>query len=323
MKYRKLGRTGIEASDLSYGLWGMSGWSGSDDAGSLRSLQTSIDLGCNFFDTAWAYGNGKSDGLLGETLARNKSKRLFSASKIPPMNDRWPAKPEYAYQDVFPHDHVLKYAKKIRESLGVDSIDVLQFHVWDDSWTNEPEFRETVEELKSSKLIRWFGLSLNRWEPANGIAAIRTGLVDAVQVIYNIFDQAPEDELLPVCRELNIGVIARVPLDEGSLGGKMTLETRFPADDWRASYFGPENLKPTIERVEALKKIVPPGMTLPEMSLRFILSNPDVSTTIIGMRNLNHVKENFAASDAGALDKSLLTELKKHRWDRVPEPWAD
>ena len=323
MKYRKLGRTGIEASDLSYGLWGMSGWSGSDDAGSLRSLQTSIDLGCNFFDTAWAYGNGKSDGLLGETLARNKSKRLFSASKIPPMNDRWPAKPEYAYQDVFPHDHVLKYAKKIRESLGVDSIDVLQLHVWDDSWTNEPEFRETVEELKSSKMIRWFGLSLNRWEPANGIAAIRTGLVDAVQVIYNIFDQAPEDELLPVCRELNIGVIARVPLDEGSLGGKMTLETRFPADDWRASYFGPENLKPTIERVEALKKIVPPGMTLPEMSLRFILSNPDVSTTIIGMRNLNHVKENFAASDAGPLDKSLLSELKKHRWDRVPEPWAD
>ena len=323
MKYRKLGRTGIEASDLSYGLWGMSGWSGSDDAGSLRSLQTSIDLGCNFFDTAWAYGNGKSDGLLGETLARNKSKRLFSASKIPPMNDRWPAKPEYAYRDVFPHDHVLKYAKKIRESLGVDSIDVLQFHVWDDSWTNEPEFRETVEELKSSKLIRWFGLSLNRWEPANGIAAIRTGLIDAVQVIYNIFDQAPEDELLPVCRELNIGVIARVPLDEGSLGGKMTLETRFPADDWRASYFGPENLKPTIERVEALKKMVPPGMTLPEMSLRFILSNPDLSTTIIGMRNLNHVKENFAASDAGPLDKSLLTELKKHRWDRVPEPWAD
>jgi len=323
MKYRKLGRTGIEASDLSYGLWGMSGWSGSDDAGSLRSLQASIDLGCNFFDTAWAYGNGKSDGLLGETLARNKNKRLFSASKIPPMNDRWPAKPEYAYQDVFPHDHVLKYAKKIRESLGVDSIDVLQFHVWDDSWTDEPEFRKTVEELKSSKMIRWFGLSLNRWEPANGIAAIRTGLVDAVQVIYNIFDQAPEDELLPVCRELNIGVIARVPLDEGSLGGKMTLETSFPADDWRASYFGPENLKPTIERVEALKKIVPPGMTLPEMSLRFILSNPDVSTTIIGMRNLNHVKENFAASDAGPLDKSLLTELKKHRWDRVPEPWAD
>ena len=172
-------------------------------------------------------------------------------------------------------------------------------------------------------MIRWFGLSLNRWEPANGIVAIRTGLVDAVQVIYNIFDQAPEDELFPVCRELNIGVIARVPLDEGSLGGKMTSNTTFPANDWRASYFGPENLAPTLARVEALKKIVPKGMSLPEMALRFILSNPDVSTTIIGMRNPDHVKENFATSDAGPLDKQLLAELKKHRWDRVPEPWAD
>ena len=323
MKYRKLGRTNLDVSDISYGLWGMSGWSGSDDAASLRGLQTSVDLGCNFFDTAWEYGNGKSDGLLGETLARNKSKRLYSASKIPPMNGKWPATPEYAYQEVFPAGHVFEYAKKIREKLGVETIDLLQFHVWDDSWADEPEFRETVEELKASKLIRWFGLSLNRWEPGNGIAAIRTGLVDAVQVIYNIFDQAPEDELFSVCRELNIGVIARVPLDEGSLGGKMTTETKFPADDWRAMYFGPENLKPTIERVEALKKIVPVGTTLPEMALRFILSNRDVSTTIIGMRNMNHVKENFATSDAGPLDKALLAELKKHRWDREPQPWAD
>jgi aryl-alcohol dehydrogenase-like predicted oxidoreductase len=323
MKFRKFGRTNVEVSDLSYGLWGMSGWSGSDDDLSRRSLQASVDLGCNFFDTAWAYGDGKSDGLLGQTLARNPGKRLYSASKIPPMNGRWPATPSYAYRDVFPAEHVLKYARKIRAALGVESIDVLQFHVWDDSWTSEPEFRQTVDELKSSGLIRWFGLSLNRWEPANGIAAIRTGLVDAVQVIYNIFDQSPEDELLPLCRELNIGVIARVPLDEGSLGGKLTADTKFPAGDWRAMYFGPENLPETLVRVDALKKILPPGMSLPEMALRFILSNPDISTTIIGMRNLNHVKENFACSDLGPLDKSLLVELKKHRWDREPKPWAD
>lgn len=323
MKYRKLGRTNVEVSDISYGLWGMSGWSGSDDAASLRGLQASVDLGCNFFDTAWEYGNGKSDGLLGETLARNNDKRLYSASKIPPLNGKWPATAEYAYQDVFPAGHVFEFAKKIREKLGVETIDLLQFHVWDDSWTDEAEFRETVKELKASKLIRWFGLSLNRWEPANGIRAIRTGLVDAVQVIYNVFDQAPEYELFPVCRELNIGVIARVPLDEGSLGGKMTIETKFPAHDWRAMYFGPENLPQTIERVEALKKIVPAALTLPKMALRFILSNPDVSTTIIGMRNMQHVKENFATSDAGPLDKALLAELKKHRWDRTPQPWAD
>jgi aryl-alcohol dehydrogenase-like predicted oxidoreductase len=323
MKYRKLGRTGFEVSDIAHGLWGVSGWTGSDDAESLEAMQSAIDLGCNFFDTAWAYGQGKSDGLLGEILARNPGKRLYAASKIPPMNGKWPARPQYKYQDVFPATHVFKHAQMIREKLHVDSIDLLQFHVWDDSWTAESEFRETVEKLKHDGLIRFFGLSLNRWQPDNGIVAIRTGLVDAVQVIYNVFDQAPEDNLFPVCKELNIGVIARVPLDEGSLGGKMTLETKFPANDWRATYFGPKNLANTIPRVEALKKIVPAGMTLPEMALRFILSNPVVSTTIAGMRKPNHVKENVATSDTGPLDAKLLQALKQHRWDRKPEPWAD
>jgi aryl-alcohol dehydrogenase-like predicted oxidoreductase len=310
-------------SEVAYGLWGMSGWSGSEDQESLRSLQASIDLGCNFFDTAWAYGQGKSDGLLGETLSRNKAKRLFVASKIPPMNGQWPAKPEYMYRGVFPARHVFSYVEQIREKLGSESIDILQFHVWDDSWAREPEFRETVEKLKSDGLIRFFGLSLNRWQPENGIEALRTGLVDSVQVIYNIFDQSPEDQLFPVCRELNIGVIARVPLDEGSLGGKMTANTSFPPGDWRSKYFGPKNLAATVARVDKLKKVVPPRMTLPEMSLRFILSNPDVSTTIVGMRKMAHVKENIAVSDAGPLDADLLLDLKAHRWDRVPQSWSD
>jgi aryl-alcohol dehydrogenase-like predicted oxidoreductase len=255
-------------------------------------------------------------------LALNK-KRLYAASKIPPANDKWPALPEYKYHDVFSMDHVLKYADQIRKKLRTDSIDLLQFHVWDDSWTDDPEFRSTVEKLKDGGWIRYFGLSLNRWEPENGIKALHTGLVDAVQVIYNIFDQAPEDKLLPLCQELNIGVIARVPLDEGSLGGKMTLETRFPKDDWRSGYFGPENLANTIQRVDQLKKIVPAGLTLPEMSLRFILSHPAVSTTIVGMRSPEHVRQNVAASDAGPLDSALLAELKKHRWDRKPQHWSD
>jgi aryl-alcohol dehydrogenase-like predicted oxidoreductase len=323
MKYRTLGRTGFEVGEMAYGLWGMSGWSGSNDQESLGSLQLSVDQGCNFFDTAWAYGEGKSDGLLGDTIARNPGKRLYAASKIPPANDKWPALPEYKYNDVFSPQHVFKYADMIRKQLRTDSIDVLQFHVWDDSWTDLPEFRTTVEKLKHDGWIRFFGLSLNRWEPWNGIKAIRTGLVDAVQVIYNIFDQAPEDELFPLCQELNVGVIARVPFDEGSLGGKMTLETRFPKDDWRALYFGPENLANTIARVEKLKEVVPPGMTLPEMALRFVLSHPAVSTTIPGMRKAEHVRENIAASDAGPLNKTLLAELKKHRWDRKPAPWSD
>jgi aryl-alcohol dehydrogenase-like predicted oxidoreductase len=323
MKYRKLGRTGFDVSEIAHGLWGMSGWSGSDDKESLGAMQLAVDQGCNFFDTAWAYGEGKSDGLLGEIMARNSGKRLYAASKIPPANDRWPARPEYKYGDVFSAAHVFKYADLIRKQLRVDTIDLLQFHVWDDSWTNEPEFRSTVEKLKRDQWIHSFGLSINRWEAENGIQALRTGLVDVVQVIYNIFDQAPEDELFPVCKELNVGVIARVPLDEGSLGGKLTLETTFPKNDWRAGYFGPENLAKTVKRVDKLKEIVPAGMSLPEMALRFILSHPVVSTTIAGMRKPEHVRQNIAASDAGPLDKALLAELKRHRWDRTPQKWSD
>jgi aryl-alcohol dehydrogenase-like predicted oxidoreductase len=323
MQYRQFGRTGWNVSDIGYGLWGMSGWSGSNDQQSADALQRAADAGCTFFDSAWGYGDGKSDQFLGQLLASNPDRRLYAASKIPPKNLKWPAHPSHSYDDVFPPDHVFKYAEAIRSRLGTDSIDLLQFHVWQDAWTDEPDFRNTVEKLKRDGIIRDFGLSLNRWEPENGIKAIRTGLVDAVQVIYNIFDQAPEDELFPLCREMNIGVIARVPLDEGSLGGNMTAETRFPEGDWRARYFGRENLIPTIERVERLNRIVPQGMTLPEMAIRFVLSNPSVSTTIVGMRRPEHVQANAGYSDKGPLNSNLLAELRRYRWERKPAPWSD
>jgi aryl-alcohol dehydrogenase-like predicted oxidoreductase len=323
MKYRRLGRTGFEVSEIAHGLWGMSGWSGSDDRQSLEALQLAVELGCNFFDTAWAYGQGKSDALLGKILFANRDKRLYVASKIPPLNDKWPASPKDKYRDVFPSEHVFKYAGLIREKLLVNSIDLLQFHVWDDGWANEAEFRGTVEKLKNDGLIRSFGLSLNRWQPENGIRAMRTGLVDVVQVIYNIFDQSPEDKLFPACRELNIGVIARVPLDEGSLGGKITAQTKFPKSDWRSKYFSPDNLKKTLARVEKLKSALPKNISLPEAALRFILSNPTVSTTIAGMRKPDHVRQNIAVSDAGPLNASVLKNLREHRWDRTPKPWSD
>jgi aryl-alcohol dehydrogenase-like predicted oxidoreductase len=320
MKFRNLGRTGLNVSDVAYGLWGMSGWKDSDDAQSRASLQLAADLGCNFYDSAWAYGDGKSDGLFGELRGNNRDKKLIGASKVPPLNRKWPA--SGSYQETFPARHVLDNADQIRKQFSVDTIDLLQFHVWDDSWADEPEFLKTIEYLKRDGDIRWFGLSLNRWEPWNGLKAVRTGLVDTVQVIYNIFDQAPEDELFPLCREMNVGVIARVPLDEGSLGGKLTLASRWPEGDWRNTYFNPDNLKATVERVEKLKEILPAGMSLPEMAIRFILSNRDVSTAIAGMRKPEHVRANLAYSDAGSLDAGLLAELKKHRWDRKPKPWS-
>lgn len=322
MKYRRLGRTDFSVSDIGHGLWGMSGWSGSDDQSSAQALQIAADLGCNFFDTAWAYGQGNSDRLLGELLRRNPQKRLYAASKVPPMNLKWPASSAYRYEEVFPEDHVLKHAHLIRTALGVETIDLLQFHVWDDSWAENTEWRRTVERLKREKLISHFGLSLNRWEPWNGIKAIRTGCVDTAQVIYNIFDQSPEDELFGVCDEMDIGIIARVPLDEGSLGGKLTPDTRFPEGDWRSRYFGPENLPATLKRVNALKAILPAGMTLPEIALRFILSNPQVSTTIVGMRNVDHVRLNLLLSDRAGLRSDLLQVLRQHRWDRDVASWA-
>jgi aryl-alcohol dehydrogenase-like predicted oxidoreductase len=323
MRQRALGKTGFSITDVGCGLWGMSGWSGSDDSESLHALQLAADLGCNFFDTAWAYGEGKSDGFLGKILAANPGKRLYAASKIPPKNRRWPALPKYDYNDVFPADHVFAHADLIRRALGVDTIDVLQFHVWDDSWTDRKEFRDTVEKLKRDKIIHAFGLSLNRWQPADGIQAIRTGLVDAVQVIYNLFDQNPEDELFPICEQYKVGVIARVPLDEGSLGGKMTRTTTFPEGDWRKGYFNPKNLAATLDRVDRVREDLPPGMSLPELAIRFILSHPAVSTIIVGMRKEEHVRGNLALSDAGGLDPALIAKLRRHRWDRSPAPWSD
>ena len=324
MRYRKLGKTNFDVSEIGYGMWGMSGWSGSDDTQSRASLALAVNLGCNFFDSAYGYGNGKSDSLLGELLTSIPGPlSLVAASKIPPMNLQWPASPHSKLSEVFPPEHVFKYADTIRKAFKTDKIHLLQYHVWDDSWTDDPDFRNTVEKLKKDGIIDSFGLSINRWQPANAIRAIRTGLVDVVQVIYNIFDQSPEDELFPLCKELKVGVIARVALDEGSLGGKMTRDMTFPASDWRSKYFNPRNLVATLDRVDRLKEIVPVGMTLPQMAIRFILANPVVSTLIIGMRSPEHVRANLANSDAAPLTSELLTQIKQHRWYRTPAAWSD
>lgn len=223
---------------------------------------------------------------------------------------------------VFPRDYVRRYVDISRANLAVQTIGLLQLHVWEDDWLADGDLQRTVAELKKEGSIRAFGISLNRWEPWNGVKAVESGLVDAVQVIYNIFDQAPEDELFPACRENGVGVIARVPFDEGSLTGSLTLQSKWPPDDWRSTYFILENLAASVAHADALKPLVPPGMTMAEMALRFILSNPDVSTVIPGMRKTENVAANTAASDAGPLPPELVTKLRKHRWDRQPTSWS-
>jgi aryl-alcohol dehydrogenase-like predicted oxidoreductase len=309
-------------SEMGYGMWGMGGWTGSDDMESLESLQKSVELGCNFFDTAWGYGEGHSERLLGELAQSNPEKKLYTATKIPPKNFQWPSRREFTADECFPPDHIEEYVHKSLENAGFENFDLIQLHTWEDDWIEDDRWIKKMDDLRNQGLFEAVGISLNRWEPWNGVRAVQSGLIDAVQVIYNIFEQAPEDELFPACMENNVAVIARVPFDEGTLTGTLTKQSTWPEGDWRNTYFVPENLISSVEHAEALEAVLPYEMTMPEMALRFILSNPAVSTVIPGMRKLRHVEGNMAASDAGPLPDSLIEKLRQHRWDRKPTKWS-
>src|SRR3954451_14693985 len=327
MQYRTFGRTGWRVSEIGYGMWGMAGWTGSVDEESERSLDQAVELGCTFFDTAWADGDGRSEQLLGRLLKRHPDTRLYTATKIPPKNRKWPARPEYPLDDVFPADYIREYTEASLRNMDVATVDLQQFHVWTDTWAADDRWQRAVSSLKEEGLTRAIGISINRWQPTNVLKALETGLIDSVQVVYNIFDQAPEDELFPECQRRNIAVIARVPFDEGSLTDTLTADSKWPEGDFRNIYFQPDNLKNTLERVARLRPLldradlrdVRERMTMPELALRHILAHPAVSTVIPGMRKLRHVEANLAASDRRRLPAPLLAELRTHRWDR----WID
>ncbi len=317
MRTRRFGRLGWQVSEVGYGMWGMGGWTGSDDKQSAESIDRAVSLGCNFFDTAYAYGMGKSEKLLGDALKRHAGKKLYVATKVPPKNLKWPGRAETPASDVFPAQHIIEFTQKSLDNLGTPRLDLQQLHVWNDAWVDDDGWQRAADDLKRQKLIAGFGISVNRWEPSNVLKALRTGLVDSVQVVYNIFDQNPEDQLFPACRELDVAVIARVPFDEGSLTGTLTRDSKWPEGDWRNIYFTPDNLAETLGRVDRLKTLVPEGLTLPDLALRFVLANPTVSTVIPGMRKTAHVERNVATGDAPPLTADLLAALRRHRWDRT------
>jgi aryl-alcohol dehydrogenase-like predicted oxidoreductase len=317
MQYRRFGRLGWRVSEIGYGMWGMGGWSGSDDAESARSLDRSVELGCNFFDTAYVYGMGRSETLLGDMLRRHRNRQFFVATKVPPKNMKWPGSADVSATETYPYEHIIEYTNASLKNLGRDAIDLQQLHVWSDAWAADGDWQRAAEDLKRRDVIRGFGISVNRWQPSNVLAALRTGLVDSVQVVYNIFDQSPEDELFPYCREHDIAVIARVPFDEGSLTGALTPDSRWPDGDFRSIYFTPTSLADTLQRVERIKSLVPPDMDLPELALRFILANGDVSTVIPGMRKTRHVEQNLGVSDGHAIQDSAFAALRTQRWDRT------
>ncbi len=322
MQFRRFGKTNWQVSEIGYGMWGMAGWKDSTDEESRASLQRSVELGCNFFDTAWGYGAGHSESLLGELIRRNPDKKLYTATKMPPKNFTWPSRRGFTLDDCFPPDHIEEYVQASLKNSGLASFDLMQFHVWEDDWLNDERWLQKMTDLKAQGLFHAIGISINRWEPWNGVRAVKSGVIDAVQVIYNIFDQDPEDELFPACAEHDVAVIARVPFDEGTLSGVVTRDSKWPEGDWRNTYFVPENLKTSVARAEAVFPLIPAGMSKAEFALRFILHNQTVSTIIPGMRKLQHVEANCAASDGGTLSEELLTALKTHRWERTPTEWS-
>ena len=317
MKYRKLGATGIQVSEIGFGAWGIgrSQWVGADDDVSLSTLKAAFDHGINFFDTALAYGEGHSEELLARAFG--KSSEVVIASKVPPMNRIWPARNGTPLREVFPIEYVRKSLDQSLANLQRDTVDVYQFHVWNDEWANQQEWLKSVEEMKSSGKVRAVGLSINDHQPANALKALSTGLIDAVQVIYNIFDQSPEDQLFPYCVQHGIGVIARVPFDEGSLTGTIRPDTSFPQGDFRNLYFKGNRRQEVWGRVE--KILTDTQMSaegLPSLALRFCLSNPAVSTVIPGMRRPERVAANVAVSEAGPLSQAMIGKLRPHRWVR-------
>jgi aryl-alcohol dehydrogenase-like predicted oxidoreductase len=317
MKYRTLGKTGFEVSEIGYGAWGIGGkqWLGGSDDESLKALGRAIELGVNFIDTALAYGDGHSERLVGEVV-RATRQRIYVATKVPPKNQLWPAQPGIPIREVFPYDYIMRCAEESLGNLKLDAIDLLQLHVWNPEWIDNDDWRRALGELKRSGKVRAVGISINDHQPDSALEIIRTGLIDTVQVIYNVFDQTPERALFPLCMEKKIGVLARVPLDEGALTGNITPKTTFPDGDFRNFYFRGDRKHQVVEHVDALRLDLGKDASLPDTALRFTISHPAVSSVIPGMRTVKHAESNAALSDQGPLPKETMAVLKRHAWDR-------
>ncbi|TRV81601.1 aldo/keto reductase [Streptomyces sp. 130] len=317
MRYRELGRSGLSVSEIGYGAWGIgeSSWVGATRDESLRALHRAVDLGVNLIDTARGYG--ESERIVGQVVRERAGEEVLVATKVPPKNGVWPAADGTDPADAFPGEHIRSSLETSLAASGLDHFDVLQFHVWNDEWLGRGDWLETVAELKREGKIRLFGVSVNDHSPQSAVALVRSGVVDSVQVIYNVFDQSPAEELLPACAEHGVGVIVRVALDEGGLTGRITADSTFPEGDFRNRYFRGDRPAQVERRVAAIVAdlgIEPDAIA--EHALRFVLSHPAVSTVIPGMRSVRNVERNTALSDGRPLTAEQLAVLAEHGWPR-------
>ncbi len=317
MLYRKLGRTGLKVSALGYGAWGIggAGWVGAEDDESVRALDRAIALGVNFIDTARSYGD--SERLVGEVVRRHPGQDLYVATKVPPKNGTLPTPSGVDPVETFPGDHIRSNVEESLRVSGLEAFDVFQFHVWSDDWIGHGDWLETVTDLKQQGKIRHFGVSINDFQPESALQLIESGVVDTVQAIYNVFHQQPEERLLPACQEHGVGVIVRVPLDEGGLTGRIAAGSRFPEGDFRGSYFRGDRPAQVEQRIKALDEDL--GISseqTADLALRYVLESPAVSTVIAGMRSVRNVMRNAATIDGQPLSAEQVTKLRTHRWER-------
>ena len=317
MRYQILGRTGLQVSEIGFGAWGIGGrWGPRDDREALAALKRALELGVNFFDTALAYGEGHSERLIAQVI-RDSKQKVFVATKIPPKNNEWPARHDVPLSKVFPRDWIIRCTEQSLKHLSTECIDLQQLHVWSPHWLKEPEWYETLRDVRAQGKVRFIGVSINDHEPDTALDLIRSGWVDTLQVIYNIFDQSPSQNLFPLAQQYNIGILARCPLDEGSLSGHLRTDTVFPQNDWRHDYFRGDRLRETVERVQRLIFLIRDEIqTLSQAALKFCLSHPAVSTVIPGMRRISHVEENCLLSDGKLLTLEELEQLRAHQWSR-------
>ncbi len=317
MEYRKLGKSGLKISEISFGAWGISGgWGQRDDDESVRALNRAVDMGVNFFDTAMVYGNGLSEELIRRAL-KGRNEQVYVATKVSPKNRIW-SPPTGTINEVFPKEYIIECTEASLRRLGLECLALQQLHTWTDQWAEADEWQKAAEQLKKQGKILAFGISVDSHAPNSCLEVISTGLIDSVQVIYNIFDQSPEAELFPLAQELAVGIIVRCPLDEGGLTGKIRPETEFAEDDWRSNYFKGDRKEQTYQRVRAIEEwlVGDEVDSIVSGALRFCLSHEAVSTVIPGMRSVVHVEANCAVSEKGPLPAEMVSRLKQHAWDR-------
>src|SRR2546423_13438726 len=274
-------------------------WRGVDDADGSKALREAVDHGINFFDTALAYGGGNSEQLIGKTLKDDiRAGRVVVATKIPPMNRIWPGHAKTPVAKVFPASYILDSTEQSLKNLGVEAIAVQQLHVWNDAWLDDPEWEKSyvrVARLKEEGKVLHWGISINDHAPETALRVLEDPIFETAQVIYNIYDRSPERALFQLANTKPLGVIVRVPFDEGALTGQIRSDTIFPAGDWRAEYFSGDRRAEAERRGEGLGQgLGDEGPNRPGLAPRFFLSSPPGAPGISGVRRAPHLRQHLS-----------------------------